>query len=112
MASAKKKTVKKETTKKKIEFSKFIVVIETLLTLYVTYETVQFIKLSIASSYLGTLPYLTTLIGVVWAAYGTSVGFYYKKAERENVIKISSAQSTRKSTTKTTTTKSTKKIDC
>ena len=37
---------------------------------------------------MGSLPFLTTMISTVWAAYGTSVSFYYKKSERENIPKI------------------------
>lgn len=74
--------------KKKLEFSKLIIVIETLLVLYVTYKVLGFISVSIASNFTGSLPYLTTLIGAVWGAYGTSISFYYNKAKAENKIKI------------------------
>ncbi len=74
--------------KKKIEFSKAIIIIETLLVLYVTHRVLGFISVSIESNFTGSLPYLTTLIGAVWGAYGTSISFYYNKAKAENKIKI------------------------
>ena len=36
---------------------------------------------------MGSLPYITTLVGAIWAAYGVSVAFYYNKAKAENLNK-------------------------
>lgn len=80
--------IKMKKRKKKTEFSKLIIIIETMLVLYVTYRVLGFIDRSIDNSFTGSLPYLTTLIGAVWGAYGTSISFYYNKAKTENKIKI------------------------
>lgn len=82
---AKKKTPKE---KKKFEFSKLIIVFETVLVAYVSYKVLGFAEMCIISGYTGTLAFLTTMISAVWAAYGFSVSFYYNKAKAENVPKI------------------------
>lgn len=73
---------------KKIQFSKLIIIIETILTMYVTYEVIELIKTVITNNFEGSLPYLTTLITVVWGAYGVSVSYYYSKSKCENVETI------------------------
>ena len=85
MAKKKTKTPKE---KKKFEFSKLIIVFETLLVAYVSYKVLGFAEMCIISGYTGTLAFLTTMISAVWAAYGFSVSFYYNKAKAENVPKI------------------------
>jgi hypothetical protein len=82
---AKKKAPKE---KKKFEFSKLIIVFETVLVAYVSYKVLGFAEMCIISGYTGTLAFLTTMISAVWAAYGFSVSFYYNKAKAENVPKI------------------------
>ena len=73
---------------KKFEFSKLIIVFETVLVAYVSYKVLGFAEMCIISGYTGTLAFLTTMISAVWAAYGFSVSFYYNKAKAENVPKI------------------------
>lgn len=81
--------MKKETTSnKKFEFSKLIIIFETFLVGYVSYKVLEYAEMCIQMNYLGTLAFLTTMITAVWAAYGTSVTFYYNKAKAENVPKI------------------------
>ena len=75
-------------TKQKFEFSKLILCFETMLVAYVSYRVLGFVETSIALNYNGTLPYLTTFITAVWAAYGASVSFYQQKSGKENVKKI------------------------
>lgn len=72
----------------KFEFSKLIVVFETILIAILTIKILSLIELSIKSQFDGLFPYLTTLVSVAWAAYGTSVSFYYNKAKLENKIKL------------------------
>ena len=86
----------KTNKKKKIEFSKLIIIVETLLTLYVTYEVIELIKIVVMNGFDGSLPYLTTLITVVWGAYGVSVSYYYGKSKCENVERIKSSRVTNK----------------
>lgn len=71
--------------KKRFEFSKLIIVLETAAAYYSTYKTLGFVEQCIANEYMGSLPFLTTLISVIWAAYGTSISFYYNKAKAENI---------------------------
>lgn len=66
----------------KIEFSKIIVVIVSVMTLavmtftcYMVYDTKN-------------LEPLNTLVTVVFGAFATSTGFYYSKAKIENRIKL------------------------
>ena len=74
--------------KRKIEFSKLILCFETVLVAYVSYRVLGFVEAAIASQFQGSLPYLTTFISAVWAAYGASVSFYQSKSGKENVKKI------------------------
>ena len=75
-------------TPAKLEFSKLILIFETLLVGYVSYRVLGFVETAILSNYTGSLPYLTTFISAVWAAYGASVSFYQNKSGKENIKKI------------------------
>lgn len=75
----------------KLEFSKWILIFETLLVAYVSYRVLGFVEAAIATQFTGSLPYLTTFISAVWAAYGASVSFYQNKSGKENVKKIETA---------------------
>lgn len=77
-----------ETAKKRLEFSKLILLFETALVAYVSHRVLGFVESAIITGYTGTLPYLTTFITAVWAAYGASVSFYQTKSAKENVKKI------------------------
>lgn len=74
--------------KRKFEFSKLILCFETALVAVVSWRVLGFVELSIVTGYTGSLPYLTTFISAVWAAYGASVSFYQQKSGKENVKKI------------------------
>ncbi|MGN0712015.1 MAG: hypothetical protein ACI4LO_09645 [Anaerovoracaceae bacterium] len=71
---------------RKFEFSKLIILMETMAVYFSTYKTLNFVELCITYGYTGSLPFLTTLITAIWAAYGTSVSFYYNKSKAENTI--------------------------
>ena len=75
----------------KIEFSKLILLFETALVGYVSHQVLGFVETAILTGYTGSLPYLTTFISAVWAAYGASVSFYQNKSGKENVKKIETA---------------------
>lgn len=77
--------------KQRFEFSKLILIFETILVAYVSYRVLGFVDIAIATQFTGSLPYLTTFISAVWAAYGASVSFYQNKSARENVKKIETA---------------------
>lgn len=73
---------------KKLEFSKWILLFETALVAWVSHRVLGFVELAITSGFSGSLPYLTTFISAVWAAYGASVGVYQTKSCKENVKKM------------------------
>ena len=73
---------------RKLEFSKRILLFETALVGYVSWRVLGFVEQAIAAEFSGSLPYLTTFISAVWAAYGASVSFYQNKSAKENVKKI------------------------
>lgn len=70
--------------KKKKEFSKSLLVQESVLIWIVTLVTLVLAFISIFKGAYTDLPWLTVLVGLPWTAYGVSQGFYYKKAEKEN----------------------------
>ena len=74
--------------KKKYEFSKLIIIQESILVWISTLFLLFLAYKSVLTGYIGSLPYLTTLVGAIWAAYGVSVGFYYNKAKAENLKKF------------------------
>ena len=73
---------------KKFEFSKLILIFETVIVAILTIRVLNLIELSINNLFDGSFPYLTTMVSVAWAAYGTSVSFYYNKSKLENKINI------------------------
>lgn len=76
---------------KKFEFSKLILIFETVIVAILTVRVLNLIELSINNLFDGSFPYLTTMVSVAWAAYGTSVSFYYNKSKLENKIKLMQA---------------------
>ena len=62
--------------------------IMTALVVYVSYKVLGFAETSIDNGYVGSLPYLTTMISAVWAAYGTVLSFIVNKSKAENKLKI------------------------
>lgn len=73
---------------KKFEFSKLILLLETIIVCFLTYWVMYYVGLSIQMEFDGSFPYLTTMVSCAYAAYGTSVAFYYNKAKLENLIKL------------------------
>lgn len=76
------------------EFSKLIIIQESVLVWISTIKLLSFAEHSVMNGYLGSLPYISTLCGAIWAAYGVSVGFYYNKAKAENLNKPPNSQCT------------------
>lgn len=78
--------------RKKIEFSKIIVLLTILIvypsTLYLSWRVLELAQMAIDARYTGALPYLTALITPIWAAFATILGFYFNKAKAENKEKI------------------------
>ena len=74
----------KKKDKKKLEFSKKLLVQESILLWIVTLAFVALAFICIHNQYFGELPWLVAMASCPWAAYGASQAFYYKKAEKEN----------------------------
>lgn len=71
-------------TKKKFEFSKLLLIQESILIWFVTISLVALAFICILKGYLGTLPWLAAMVGFPWSAYGVSQAFYYNKSKAEN----------------------------
>ena len=80
MATAK----KKKTRKKKFEFSKFLLIQESILVWITTIAFIVLAFVSVSAGFFGELSWLAALCTALWAAYGVSQAFYYKKAMAEN----------------------------
>lgn len=70
--------------KKKPEFSKLLLIQESVLIWLMTIAFVILAFICVFNGYLGTLPWLTAMAGFPWTAYGVSQAFYYHKSKAEN----------------------------
>ena len=68
----------------KNEFSKFLLIQESILIWLITIAFTVLAYICVLNQYFGELPWIATMVGLPWTAYGMSQGFYYKKAEKEN----------------------------
>ena len=68
----------------KKEFSKFLLIQESILIWFITIAFTVLAYICVLNQYFGELPWIATMVGLPWTAYGVSQGFYYKKAEKEN----------------------------
>lgn len=75
---------KKSKIKQKREFSKSLLIQESVLIWIVTLGFLVLAFVCIFKQYFGELPWLAAMAGFPWAAYGVSQACYYKKAEKEN----------------------------
>ena len=73
---------RKKTDKK--EFSKTLLIQESVLIWIVTIAFLGLAALCIVKDYTGSLPWLTAMISLPWTAYGVSQGCYYNKSKKEN----------------------------
>ena len=80
--------MKKEQKKKK-EFSKRLLVQESALIWIMTLALLVLAFICVMSGAYAELPWLTAMVALPWSAYGVSQAYYYKKAEKENILKIS-----------------------
>lgn len=76
--------MKKKTQKKDTEFSKRLLIQESLLLWVVTLAFIILAFVCISNQYFGELPWLTAMAMAPWGAYAVGQGFYYRKAEKEN----------------------------
>ena len=76
---------KNKTKKKKLEFSKLLLVQESALIWVITLSFIILAFVCIANQYFGELPWLAAICAFPWTAYGASQAFYYSKAKKENI---------------------------
>ena len=70
--------------RKLTSFSKLLLLLEGGIVLYTTYQGFGIAKLAIELGFMGTLPWIATMVTAAWGAYGTSAACYYAKAKAEN----------------------------
>ena len=70
--------------KKKSEFSKFLLIQESVLIWIITLAFIGLAFFCVVNQYFGELPWLTAMAMAPWGAYAVGQGFYYRKAEKEN----------------------------
>ena len=76
---------RRRTKKKRVSFSKLLLLLESGIVLYTTYEGFGIGKAcGRTSGFMGTLPWIATMVTAAWGAYGTSAACYYAKAKAEN----------------------------
>ena len=73
-----------ENEKRKTEFSKSLLVQESVLIWIVTLAFIVLAFICIVNEYTGELPWLAVLCSCAWAAYGVSQACYYNKSKAEN----------------------------
>ena len=73
----------------KREFSKSLLIQESILIWIVTIAAFVLAFVCVFVGFTASLPWVSAMVGLPWAAYGVSQAFYYNKAKAENVLKIS-----------------------
>lgn len=68
----------------KMEFSKKLLIQESLLIWVVTLSFIVLAFVCISNGFFGELPWLVAMAACPWGAYAVGQGFYYRKAEKEN----------------------------
>ena len=66
------------------EFSKWLLIQESALIWIITISAIVLAFLSVLNGFLGSLPWISAMIGFPWTAYGVSQACYYRKARAEN----------------------------
>lgn len=79
----------KKNKKKKQEFSKRLLIQESALIWIMTLALLALSFICVIQQAYAELPWLTAMVALPWTAYGVSQAYYYKKAEKENILKIS-----------------------
>ena len=70
--------------KKKTEFSKILLIQESILVWIHTIAMIILAYMCVVNSYYSELPWLTAMVALPWGAYAVSQHAYYKKAQAEN----------------------------
>ena len=76
--------MKKLKRNKKRQFSKTLLIQESILVWITTLSCLGFGYICILKGYLGTLPWISSIVASVYAAYAVSQACYYKKSTKEN----------------------------
>jgi hypothetical protein len=74
----------KEKPKTKIEFSKRLLLQESILIWIITISFIILAFFCVSNQFFGELPWLAAMCSFPWTAYGASQAFYFRKAEKEN----------------------------
>lgn len=74
----------KKQNKNKKEFSKVLLIQESILIWIVTLTLLALSFYCVLLGFMGSLPWISSIIISVWGAYGVSQGFYYNKSKKEN----------------------------
>lgn len=74
----------KRKKKDKTEFSKILLIQESVLIWIMTIFFMYLAYICVVNQYFGELPWLAAMVGFPWTAYGVSQMYYYKKSMREN----------------------------
>ena len=69
---------------KKLEFSKTLLIQESILIWVHTVALIILAYICVLRCQYAELPWLTAMVALPWGAYGVSQHAYYKKAEKEN----------------------------
>lgn len=78
------KNHKAQKKQNKKEFSKLLLIQETVLIWVMTLAILALAFVCVLTQSYSELPWLTTMIGFPWTAYGISQAYYYNKAKAEN----------------------------
>ena len=70
--------------KKKREFSKTLLIQESILIWIVTFLAFALAFLCVFVGFTASLPWISAMVGLPWAAYGVSQAFQYNKSKAEN----------------------------
>ena len=76
--------MKKGKHEKKLEFSKTLLVQESILIWIHTIAMLVLAYICVFRGYFAELPWLTAMVALPWGAYGVSQHAYYKKSAQEN----------------------------
>lgn len=74
--------------KEKKEFSKKLIAQESALIWIMSLALITLAFICVLTQAYAELPWLTAMVALPWTAYGVSQAYYYKKAEKENLLKI------------------------
>ena len=71
---------------RRLTFSKLLLLVESAIVLYSTVAGFRLSFLAVQTGFVGSVPWVTTMLTAAWSAYGTSAAFYYQKAKAENTL--------------------------